>query len=160
MPTWRRRRAWRRASGRSARCGHRSRHGRVNFRVAQIGAARLEVRFGFLNLRRDGVYLGFRHSRLGFGFLKRLLAHRVHGNQVLVPLEILLRQNRLGEALPAFRKASALDQTDTVSLCMIGYALERLGKPEQAIPYYSKALKLKPNDEMATKFMATVNLNE
>ena len=63
-------------------------------------------------------------------------------------------------ALPAFRKASALDETDTVSLCMIGYALERLGKPEQAIPYYSKALKLKPNDEMANKFMATVNLNE
>ncbi|MDQ3440071.1 MAG: tetratricopeptide repeat protein [Planctomycetota bacterium] len=71
-----------------------------------------------------------------------------------------LRQNRFVEALPAFRKASALDQTDTVSLCMVGYALERMGKPDQAIQYYSKALRLKPNDEMASKFMASVNLNE
>lgn len=71
-----------------------------------------------------------------------------------------LRQNRLADALPAFRKAAALDQSDTVSLCMIGYALERLGKPEQAIPYYSKALRLKPNDELATKFMASVSLDE
>lgn len=71
-----------------------------------------------------------------------------------------LRQDRLAEALPAFRKAAALDETDTVSLCMIGYALERLGKPDQALQYYSKALRLRPNDEMATKFMASVNLSE
>ena len=71
-----------------------------------------------------------------------------------------LRQNRLAEALPEFKKASALDQSDTVSLCMVGFALERLGKPEQAIQYYSRALRLKPNDEMAQKFMASVNLNE
>lgn len=71
-----------------------------------------------------------------------------------------LRQNRLADALPAFRKASALDQNDTVSLCMVGYALERLGQPEQAIQYYSKALRLKPTDEMATRFMASVNLSE
>ena len=71
-----------------------------------------------------------------------------------------LRQNRLADALPAFRKASALDQSDTVSLCMVGYALERMGKPEQAIQCYSKALRLKPNDEMASKFMASVNLTE
>lgn len=71
-----------------------------------------------------------------------------------------LRQNRLADALPAFRKAAALDETDTVSLCMVGYALERMGKPEQAIQCYSKALRLKPNDEMASKFMASVNLND
>ncbi|HEV2293492.1 MAG TPA: tetratricopeptide repeat protein [Tepidisphaeraceae bacterium] len=71
-----------------------------------------------------------------------------------------LRQNRLADALPAFRKASALDEGDTVSLCMVGYVLERLGKPDQAIQYYSKALRLKPNDEMAARFMASVNLNE
>ncbi len=71
-----------------------------------------------------------------------------------------VRQNRLAEALPEFRKASALDQGDTVSLCMIGYALEHMGKPEQAIQYYSKALRLKPNDEMASKFLASVNLSE
>jgi len=38
--------------------------------------------------------------------------------------------------------------------------LEDMGKPEQAVQYYSKALRLKPNDEMATKFMASVNLAE
>jgi tetratricopeptide (TPR) repeat protein len=71
-----------------------------------------------------------------------------------------LRQNRLADALPAFRKAAALDESDTVSLCMVGYALERMGKPDQAIQYYSKALRLKPNDEMAARFMASVNLND
>lgn len=71
-----------------------------------------------------------------------------------------LRQNNLAEALPAFKKASALDQSDTVSLCMVGYALEKMGKSEQAVQYYSKALRLKPNDEMASKFMASVNLAE
>jgi len=71
---------------------------------------------------------------------------------------IRLRQNRLAEALPLFKKASALNQADTVSLCMVGYVYEKTGKPEQAIQCYAKALKLQPGDELATKLMASVEV--
>ena len=93
--------------------------------------------------------------------LKKSLAIEPDSSEAHLMLGYMrLRQNRFADALPAFRKASALDQTDTVSLCMVGYALEQMGKPEQAIQFYSKALRLKPNDEMASKFMASVNLND
>jgi tetratricopeptide (TPR) repeat protein len=67
-----------------------------------------------------------------------------------------LRQNRLNEALAAFRKASALDSNDTTILCMIGYTLERMGKGDQAIQFYGQALKIKPDDELASKLMSDV----
>jgi tetratricopeptide (TPR) repeat protein len=69
---------------------------------------------------------------------------------------VRLRQNKLPEAMTEFQKASALDRSDPVSLCMIGYVLEKSGKPEQAMKYYSQALKVKPNDELASKLMASV----
>jgi len=71
-----------------------------------------------------------------------------------------LRQQRMDDALASFRKASALDRSDPVSLCMIGYVLEKSGKIDQAIQYYGQALKLKPDDELATKLMATVDVSE
>jgi Flp pilus assembly protein TadD len=71
-----------------------------------------------------------------------------------------LRQNRLNEALGAFQKASSLDKLDPVPVCMVGYVYEKLGKPDVAVQYYGKALKLKPHDELASKLMAGVNLND
>jgi tetratricopeptide (TPR) repeat protein len=68
-----------------------------------------------------------------------------------------LRQNRLNDALVAFQKASALDGANTVSLCMTGYVMERLGRGSDAIGYYGQALKVKPDDEMAAKMMASVD---
>ena len=56
--------------------------------------------------------------------------------------------------------AAALDPNDTVSLCMIGYVLEKAGKPREALGFYAQALKLKPNDEMATRLMADIQLNQ
>lgn len=70
-----------------------------------------------------------------------------------------LRQNKLTEAMGEFQKASALDRSDTVSLCMIGYVLEKAGRPQQAIKYYAQALKIKPHDQMATRLMAAVETN-
>jgi cytochrome c-type biogenesis protein CcmH/NrfG len=69
---------------------------------------------------------------------------------------VRVRQSKLPEALVEFRKASALDQKDPVSLCMIGYVLEKTGKPDQAMKYYADALKLRPNDELAARLMASV----
>lgn len=71
-----------------------------------------------------------------------------------------LRENKLADSLVAFQRASQIDRTDTVSLCMIGYVLERSGKSDQAMQYYSKALKLKPQDELASKLMASVDTGE
>jgi tetratricopeptide (TPR) repeat protein len=42
---------------------------------------------------------------------------------------------------------------------MVGYVLEKSGKPEQAIRYYAEALKLKPGDELATHLMAAVEVS-
>ena len=58
------------------------------------------------------------------------------------------------EALDEFQKASSLDSRDTVSLCMIGYALQKPGQSEEAAQYYARALHLKPGDEMARTLMA------
>jgi tetratricopeptide (TPR) repeat protein len=67
-----------------------------------------------------------------------------------------LRQNNLKDAMTEFQKASALDHNDPVSLCMIGYVLEKSGRPQQAIRYYAQALKVKPDDELASRLMASV----
>ena len=73
---------------------------------------------------------------------------------------VRLRQEKLHDALSAFTKASTLDRTDSVSVCMVGYVFERLGKTDNAVKCYAKALKLKPNDEMASKLMASLDLND
>jgi superkiller protein 3 len=71
---------------------------------------------------------------------------------------VRLRQDRLPEAMGEFQKASALDSTDTVSLCMVGYVMEKTGKPEQALKYYAQALKINPDDQLASKLLASVDL--
>jgi tetratricopeptide (TPR) repeat protein len=73
---------------------------------------------------------------------------------------VRLKQNNLDEALVAFRKASALDAKDSVSVCMVGYVLEKKGKGAEALKQYARALKLKPGDELATRLMAEVQLNQ
>ena len=73
---------------------------------------------------------------------------------------VRLRQDKDSEALAAFRKASALDPNDPVSLCMIGYVLEHTGRSAEAMPYYAQALRLSPNDDLATLLMANVDIAE
>jgi tetratricopeptide (TPR) repeat protein len=71
-----------------------------------------------------------------------------------------LRQNRLPEALASFQNASQLDARDTVGLCMLGYVQEKLGHPDQAMHLYAQALKLNPNDDFASKLMASLDLHD
>lgn len=71
-----------------------------------------------------------------------------------------LKQERYDEALVEFQKANSQDHGDTLSLCMIGFILEKQGRNDEALHYYGQALKLKPNDELATKLMAEVNVRE
>jgi tetratricopeptide (TPR) repeat protein len=67
-----------------------------------------------------------------------------------------LRQNRLNDAMQAFRHAEG-GGSDPEILCMIGFCFERAGRPEQAARYYTQALRLKPQDEMANKLMASLD---
>jgi tetratricopeptide (TPR) repeat protein len=71
-----------------------------------------------------------------------------------------LRQDRLPESLAAFQKASNAASPDTLSLCMTGYVLEKLGRSNEAIQCYGKALKRDPNDELAARLMATLQTQE
>ena len=71
-----------------------------------------------------------------------------------------LRQSRYKEALSAFQKASSKDAKDTVSICMIGYVYEKTGKKDLAMEYYGKALQLRPNDQLASRLMAGVDLHD
>jgi Flp pilus assembly protein TadD len=71
-----------------------------------------------------------------------------------------LRQEKLHDSLQAFTKAATLDRKDAVSVCMVGYVFERLGRHDAAMKCYAKALKLKPNDEMASQLMAGLDLHD
>jgi Flp pilus assembly protein TadD len=71
-----------------------------------------------------------------------------------------LRQEKHHDALQAFTKASTLDRKDSVAICMVGYVFEKIGRSDAAMKCYAKALKLKPNDEMASQLMAGLNLND
>jgi Flp pilus assembly protein TadD len=67
---------------------------------------------------------------------------------------VRLRENHLPQALSAFHTASQLETGDTVSLCMQGYVLEKMGRSDEAIQLYARALKIKPNDELAGRLIA------
>jgi tetratricopeptide (TPR) repeat protein len=71
-----------------------------------------------------------------------------------------LQENKLSEALASFRKASSLDDRDAVSVCMTGLVLEKMGRSGEAVRYYSQALKIKPNDELATSLLAKVQVEQ
>jgi tetratricopeptide (TPR) repeat protein len=71
-----------------------------------------------------------------------------------------LRQSRNADALDAFCRASQRDPGDTVSLCMVGVALEKLGRSSEASACFKKALHIDPKDEMAAQLMARLDLHE
>jgi tetratricopeptide (TPR) repeat protein len=71
-----------------------------------------------------------------------------------------LKQEKLDDALAAFRSAGALDKNDTVSICMVGYVLEKQGKHADALREYGRALRLNPNEPMAATLMAGLQVNE
>ena len=69
----------------------------------------------------------------------------------------LVRQKNFDGALRSFKTASNLDNSDTTSLCMIGYTLAKMGREKEAVRYYSQALRIKPGDDMASELMAQID---
>ena len=56
---------------------------------------------------------------------------------------------RLAEAEPAFREAWRLDPESHRYAYNLGLALERLGRPDEARPFFESALELEPGFEPA-----------
>ena len=73
---------------------------------------------------------------------------------------VALRQNHFEDARLSFVRASELDQTDTVSMCMVGFTLNKLGRAQEAAAWYQRALKLNPGDDMANQLLARLDAHE
>ena len=115
-----------------------------------------------------GVWLGLARAELESNntrqaefALRRCLALDDAGSQAhLFMGYIMLRENRLDDAYASFVEASRLDQNDTVSICMVGLTLDRLGRSRDAALWYQRALKLNPGDDMASQLLARLDVHE
>jgi tetratricopeptide (TPR) repeat protein len=115
-----------------------------------------------------GVWLGLARAELESNntrqaefALRRCLALDDAGSQAhLLMGYVLLRENRLDDAHASFVQASRLDQNDTVSICMVGLTLDRLGRSREAAQWYQRALKLSPGDDMASQLLARLDVHE
>jgi protein O-GlcNAc transferase len=68
-----------------------------------------------------------------------------------------LRLKELDAAYGSFLRASELDPKDTVSICMTGLALDRLGRGREAAECYQRALKISPGDDLASRLLARMD---
>jgi tetratricopeptide (TPR) repeat protein len=93
--------------------------------------------------------------------LRRCLAIDQDNSQAYLLLGYLrLEQSQFSQAHEAFALASRLDPADTVALCMVGLTLDKLGRAQEAAAFYQQALKIKPDDDMAARLMAHLDLHE
>ncbi len=58
------------------------------------------------------------------------------------------------EATLTLESASVLAPKDSTVLCMEGIALQKLGKQEEALPYFEKAAAANPNDHWASDLLS------
>lgn len=124
--------------------------------AAQINGGSPEI---WLGLAKAALQLGDLH-RADMA-LKKARSLDPRSSEVFLMLGyIRLKQDKLADSLAAFKQAFELDQKDTVSLCMVGYVLEKSGQSEAALNCYARALQIKPNDEMASRLMAAIEVQE
>ena len=115
-----------------------------------------------------GVWLGMARAHLQLNSMRRAdialhhcLAIDPKNSEAYLLLGYLrLRQSKFDEAHDAFTRASSLDPADTVALCMVGLTLDKLGHAQDSAAYYQQALKINPDDEMATRLLARLDVHE
>jgi adenylate cyclase len=79
--------------------------------------------------------------------LREVLEDDPNNPRAHISLGVLRRfQNRLGEARIELETAIALDRNHTVAFRNLGITLIQMGKPEEAIPYIEKSIRLSPHD--------------
>ena len=109
----------------------------------------------------DG-WLGIAKSSLRIGDLRRAESGAVKAAAILpksaeaqmVLGYVRMKQTRYDDAVLCFRRASAADRTDAVSLSMAGVALQQQGRLTDAVNMFHKALAIDPKDELATRSLA------
>jgi adenylate cyclase len=78
--------------------------------------------------------------------LQEVLEHDPNDPRAHISLGVLRRfQNRLGEARIELETGIALDRNHTLALRNLGLTLMQMGKPEEAIPYIEKSIRLSPH---------------
>jgi adenylate cyclase len=79
--------------------------------------------------------------------LQEVLEDDPNNPRAHISLGVLRRfQNRLGEARIELETGIALDRNNTAAFRNFGLTLIQLGKPEEAIPYIEKSIRLSPHD--------------
>jgi adenylate cyclase len=79
--------------------------------------------------------------------LQEVLEHDPNDARAHVSMGVLRRfQNRLGEARIELETGIALDRNNPVGFRNLGLTFIQLGKPEEAIPYIEKSIRLSPHD--------------
>ena len=79
--------------------------------------------------------------------LQEVLEHDPNNARAHISLGVLRRfQNRLGDARIELETGIALDRNHTVAFRNLGLTLMQMGKPEEAIPYIEKSIRLSPHD--------------
>jgi tetratricopeptide (TPR) repeat protein len=68
------------------------------------------------------------------------------------------RLNEFPSAYSSFLRASELNPKDTTSLCMMGLALDRIGRPREAAECYERALRIAPGDDLASHLLARMDV--
>ena len=125
---------------------------RLNERALEIDPESVEAKINMASILVGNLSNGWSSSirqdqkqaeKLLLGVLERDPNNtRAHGS-----LGILRRvQNRLEEARIEFETAITLDRNNTMTLRNLGGTLIQMGKPEEAIPYIEKSVRLSPHD--------------
>jgi tetratricopeptide (TPR) repeat protein len=118
-----------------------------------------------IDSNRSGAWLGAARASLKLGDVRRaeMAANKAVSLQPkaaeghLLLGYVRLRQDRVPDAVVAFKRANAADPSDSLSACMIGISLQRMGKSNDALRWFERATQLNPYDNLAAKLLATAN---
>jgi adenylate cyclase len=91
--------------------------------------------------------------------LQEVLEHDPNNARAHLSMGVLRRfQNRLSEAQIELETGITLDRNNTVGFRNLGLTLIQLGKPEEAIPYIEKSIRLSPHDPNIVNNYASLGL--
>jgi adenylate cyclase len=91
--------------------------------------------------------------------LQEVLEDDPNNPRAHISLGVLRRfQNRLGEARIELETGIALDRNNTAAFRNLGLTLMQMGKPEEAIPYVEKSIRLSPHDANIVHNYASLGL--
>jgi adenylate cyclase len=125
---------------------------RINERALEIDPESVEAKIGVAALLTGKLSNGWSSSvqqdqARAEQLILEVLDRDPNDARAHINLGILRRvQNRLVEARIELETAVTLDRSNTVAFRNLGYTLIQMGRPEAAIPYIEKSIRLSPHD--------------